>query len=50
MKRFRSSPQNREARKAERAIAFERIVVSIEAGGLLNIPALSAAVGNRPTP
>jgi hypothetical protein len=37
MKPFRWSPQNSETLKAERGISFESIVVSIEAGGLLDI-------------
>jgi len=37
MKPFRWSPEKNETVKAERGIAFENIVVSIEAGGLLDI-------------
>jgi hypothetical protein len=37
MKPFRWSPAKSEAVKAERGISFESIVVSIEAGGLLDI-------------
>ena len=37
MKPFRWNPQKSEALKAERGISFESIVVSIEAGGLLDI-------------
>ena len=37
MKPFRWSPEKNEAVKAERGISFESIVVSIEAGGLLDI-------------
>ena len=37
MKPFRWSPQKSETLKAERGISFESIVVSIEAGGLLDI-------------
>jgi len=37
MKPFRWSPEKNEAVKAERGISFENIVVSIEAGGLLDI-------------
>jgi uncharacterized DUF497 family protein len=37
MKPFRWSAEKNEAVKAERGISFERIVVSIEAGGLLDI-------------
>ena len=37
MKHFRWSPQKSETLKAERGISFESIVVSIEAGGLLDI-------------
>ena len=37
MKPFRWRPEKNEAVKAERGISFESIVVSIEAGGLLDI-------------
>jgi uncharacterized DUF497 family protein len=37
MKPFRWSPEKNEIVKAERGISFESIVVSIEAGGLLDI-------------
>lgn len=37
MKPFRWSPEKKETFKAERGISFENIVVSIEAGGLLDI-------------
>ncbi len=37
MKPFRWSPEKNEAVKAERGISFENIVVSIEAGGVLDI-------------
>lgn len=37
MKPFRWSPEKNEPVKAEWGISFERIVVSIEAGGLLDI-------------
>ena len=37
MKHFRWSPQKSETLKAERGISFESIVVSSEAGGLLDI-------------
>ena len=37
MKPFRWSPEKNETIKAERGISFESIVVSIEAGGLLDI-------------
>ena len=37
MKPFRWSPEKNEAVKAERGISLESIVVSIEAGGLLDI-------------
>lgn len=37
MKSFRWSPEKNEAIKAERGISFESVVVSIEAGGLLDI-------------
>ena len=37
MKPFRWSQEKNETVKAERCISFERIVVSIEAGGLLDI-------------
>ncbi|HPB90658.1 MAG TPA: toxin [Rugosibacter sp.] len=37
MKPFRWSPEKNETVKAEWGISFERIVVSIEAGGLLDI-------------
>ena len=37
MKPFRWSSEKNEAVKAERGISFESIVVSIEAGGLLDI-------------
>jgi uncharacterized DUF497 family protein len=37
MKPFRWSPEKNETLKAERGISFENIVVSIEAGGLLDI-------------
>ena len=39
MKPFRWSSEKNEAVKAERGISFESIVVSIEAGGLLDIVA-----------
>jgi uncharacterized DUF497 family protein len=39
MKSFRWSPEKNEAVKAKRGISFESIVVSIEAGGLLDIVA-----------
>ena len=37
MKSFRWSPEKNEAVRAARGISFESIVVSIEAGGLLDI-------------
>ena len=37
MKPLRWSPEKNEAVKAERGVSFESIVVSIEAGGLLDI-------------
>ena len=37
MKSFRWNPQKNETINAERGISFERIVVAIEAGGLLDI-------------
>lgn len=37
MKPFRRNPEKNEAVKAARGISFEGIVVSIEAGGLLDI-------------
>ena len=37
MKPFRWSPEKNETVKAERGISFENIVVSIEAGGLLDV-------------
>jgi uncharacterized DUF497 family protein len=37
MKPFRWSPEKNEAVKTERGVSFENIVVSIEAGGLLDI-------------
>lgn len=37
MKPFRWSPEKNEALKAERGISFERIVIAIESGGLLDI-------------
>ena len=37
MRSFRWNPEKNEAVKAERGISFENIVVSIEAGGLLDI-------------
>ena len=37
MKPFRWNPQKNETVKAERGISFEGIVVSIEAGGLLDV-------------
>lgn len=37
MKPFRWNPEKNETVKAERGISFEGIVVSIEAGGLLDI-------------
>ena len=37
MKPFRWNPEKNEALKTERGISFEAIVVSIEAGGLLDI-------------
>ena len=37
MKPFRWSPQKNETVRAKRGISFENIVVSIEAGGLLDI-------------
>jgi uncharacterized DUF497 family protein len=37
MKPFRWSPEKNETVKAERGISFENIVVSVEAGGLLDI-------------
>ena len=37
MKQFRWAPEKNETIKAERGISFERIVVAIEAGGLLDI-------------
>ena len=37
MKPFRWAPEKNETVKAERGISFENIVVSIEAGGLLDI-------------
>jgi uncharacterized DUF497 family protein len=39
MKPFRWSPEKNEALRAERGISFERIVVAIESGGLLDIVA-----------
>lgn len=37
MKPFRWNPEKNETVKAERGISFEGVVVSIEAGGLLDI-------------
>ena len=37
MKPFRWSAEKNEALKAERGVSFERIVVAIQAGGLLDI-------------
>jgi uncharacterized DUF497 family protein len=37
VKSFRWNPEKNEAVKAERGVSFESIVVSIEAGGLLDI-------------
>ena len=37
MRSFRWNPEKNETVKAERGISFENIVVSIEAGGLLDI-------------
>ena len=37
MKPFRWSPEKNETVKAERGVSFESMVVSIEAGGLLDI-------------
>ncbi|MDO8789668.1 MAG: toxin [Sulfuritalea sp.] len=37
MKPFRWSPEKNQTVKAERGISFESVVVSIEAGGLLDI-------------
>jgi hypothetical protein len=37
MKSFRWNPEKNETIRTERGISFERIVVSIEAGGLLDI-------------
>lgn len=37
MKPFRWSPEKNEALKADRGISFERIVVAVESGGLLDI-------------
>ncbi len=37
MKPFRWSPEKNESLRSERGISFESIVVSIEAGGLLDI-------------
>lgn len=37
MKPFRWSPEKNELLRAERGISFEAIVVSVEAGGLLDI-------------
>lgn len=37
MKPFRWNPEKNEAIKAERGISFEGMVVSIEAGGLLDV-------------
>lgn len=37
MKPFRWNPQKNETLRSERGISFERIVVAIEAGGLLDI-------------
>jgi hypothetical protein len=37
MKSFRWNPEKNQAIKAERAISFEGIIVSIETGGLLVI-------------
>jgi uncharacterized DUF497 family protein len=37
MKPFRWSPEKNEALKTERGVSFERIVVAIEAGDLLDI-------------
>lgn len=37
MKPFRWAPEKNEAVKADRGISFENVVVSIEAGGLLDI-------------
>ena len=39
MKPFRWNPEKNETVKAERGISFECVVVSIEAGGLLDIMA-----------
>ena len=37
MKPFRWSPEKNEALKADRGISFERVVIAIESGGLLDI-------------
>ena len=37
MKPFRWNPEKNEALKAERGVSFERMVVAIESGGLLDI-------------
>lgn len=37
MKPFRWSPEKNEVLKAERGVSFERMVVAIESGGLLDI-------------
>jgi len=37
MKSFRWSPDKNEALKVDRGVSFERIVVAIESGGLLDI-------------
>lgn len=37
MKPFRWSPEKNEALKADRGVTFEKIVIAIESGGLLDI-------------
>jgi hypothetical protein len=37
MKPFRWNPQKNEALKADRGVSFEKIVIAIESGGLLDI-------------
>ncbi|MDI6748803.1 MAG: hypothetical protein QMD73_01325 [Rhodocyclaceae bacterium] len=47
MKAFRWSPEKNETIQAERGVSFEKIVVAIESGGLLDIlkPMRNAASG-----
>ncbi|OZA13691.1 MAG: toxin [Hydrogenophilales bacterium 17-62-8] len=37
MKPFRWSPEKNEALRADRGVSFERIVIAVESGGLLDI-------------